>query len=413
MKKLLQIAAWTGLLLLLSFTAGAPGQVSAKEFKDVPKSHPNYEAIQSMQKAGYINGYPDGSFRPNEKISRKHVAKLLNETLKLREPSAAKAFYSDVPKSHPYYTPIMKLSQAGIVSGSNGKFNPDAPITRIQMAKVLDLAFDFNMTAQHAFEDVYSSHWGYTHANALYSSGVAKGDEGKFLPNTAVTRAHYAEFLNRSIKAVQERPDTKAVTKEKAWDLSNRLPHLTEMTLIEGKRNKQSFNTIRPKLLAYATKEFTDGLLKDDYPNVCTECDSFLFPTLRFEPKIRFDFKQPAPETLHVQTIELWDGLAHGGFVDYKFKKESGKWKLDGYTYKMAGSKNFQLTADEAKKLLIESYMSNGARYVNVNYVSQRSDKDTDYFTKKPFTYTVYKFAVETDKGRENVEVHSSNGRYD
>ncbi|WP_301107476.1 S-layer homology domain-containing protein [Sporosarcina sp.] len=409
MKKTVQIAVWTALLLLLSFVTAESNQVSAKEFKDVRKSHPNYEAIQSMQKAGYINGYPDGTFRPNEKISRKHVAKLLNEALKLKNP-ASKAVYSDVPKNHPYYTPIMKLSQAGIVSGSNGKFNPDAPITRIQMAKVLDLAFEFNMTTQRAFEDVYSSHWGYTHANALYSSGVAKGDKGKYLPNAPVTRAHYAEFLNRSIKSVQSRPNTTAVTKDKAWDLSNRLPHQIEMALVEGKSKKQSFNKIRPKLLSFATKEFTDDLLKEYYPNVCTECDSFLFPTLYFEPNIRFDFKQPTPETLHVQTIELWDGLAQGGFVDYTFKKKSGKWKLDGYTYKTVGTKNFQLTSEEAKKILTESYMSYGARYVNVSYVSQQSAKGTDYFTKKPYTYTVYKFTVETDKGRESAAVHSANG---
>ncbi|EGQ26796.1 hypothetical protein HMPREF9372_1187 [Sporosarcina newyorkensis 2681] len=157
MKKIVSIFSLTTLLLLASFILVGTNQASAKEFKDVPKSHPNYEAIQAMQKAGYIGGYPDGTFRPSENISRKHVAQLLEKAVKLPALTSSKVIYKDVPKNHPYYTPIMKLSQAGIVGGSNGKFNPNSTITRIQMAKVLDLAFDLYMGPnQRPFEDVYA-----------------------------------------------------------------------------------------------------------------------------------------------------------------------------------------------------------------------------------------------------------------
>ncbi|WP_153733392.1 S-layer homology domain-containing protein [Sporosarcina obsidiansis] len=413
MKKTLQVALWTILLFTLSFVYMDSNEAAAKEFTDVPKNHPNYKAIQDMQKNGFIGGYPDGTFRPNERISRKHVAQLLDKALKLPQPTATKALYMDVPKNHPYYTPIMKLSKAGIVGGTNGKFNPDAPITRIQMAKVLDLAFDFNMTTHNAFDDVYSNHWGYTHANALFASGVAKGDNGKFYPNAPVTRAHYAEFLHRAIEANKSQANTGKVTKNKAWDLSNRLTHSIESVLIEGKSKNQSFSAIRPKLLTYATKEFTDGVLKDYYPYACTECDSFLFPyKLQTEPLVRFQYTQPTPDSIDVQTVEFADGLAHGGFIDYKFKKEAGNWKMSGYSYKPVGTKNFQLTVDEAKTILKEDYGRQGARYVNVTYVSKTQDISEDPVSKKPYLHDRYIFTVETDKERVQVEFHSDSGMY-
>lgn len=412
MKKIVSIFSWTTLLLLASFIFVGTNQASAKEFKDVPKSHPNYEAIQAMQKAGYIGGYPDGTFRPNEKISRKHVAQLLEKAVKLPGLSSSKVIYTDVPKSHPYYTPIMKLSQAGIVGGSNGKFNPNSTITRIQMAKVLDLAFDLHMGPyQRPFEDVNSNHWGYPHASAMYSSGVSKGDNGKFYPSRPVTRAHYAEFLQRAINVTKSRPNTTAVTKGKAVDLSYRLPHIIEGIILEGKYKKKSFNTIRPQLLQYVTKEFADTKLKNYYPHACTECDSFYFPYY-VDTSIRFSFNQPNSNAVNVKTVEFSDGLSGGGFVDYKFIKESGTWKMANYTYEMVGKRHLQLTVNEAQTILKQDYQDYGHRNVTVSYVSTVRDTAHDYKADQKYSYDKYVFRVETNKGRFKVSFQSNDGMH-
>ncbi|PIC82814.1 S-layer homology domain-containing protein [Sporosarcina sp. P1] len=176
LKKLLQNILCTTMLFILSITFINIGQASAKEFKDVPKKHPNYAAIQEMEKKGFISGYPDGKFRPNEPISRKHVASLLDKALKLPKASK-KLIYKDVPLNHPYYQPIMNLTQAGIVSGGlNQKFNPNAPVTRIQMAKILDLAFRFRLEERPGgFHDLYMDHWGFVHAHVLLANGRSNG----------------------------------------------------------------------------------------------------------------------------------------------------------------------------------------------------------------------------------------------
>lgn len=166
-------------------------------FKDVSKTHWAYDAIHEMRDQGIIYGYPDGTFRPSENITRKHVAALLDRALPLEPVRKAKEF-KDVPKSHPYHDVIQKVQMAGIIDGDEkGNFNPEAPLTRVQMAKILDLAFGLEVKAEYDFPDVPETHWGNKHVRALYSNGITMGDGGYYKPNDPVTRAHYAAFLQR------------------------------------------------------------------------------------------------------------------------------------------------------------------------------------------------------------------------
>ena len=77
-------------------------------FKDVPSNDPYFEIINEMYNLGYISGYPDGTFKPNDKISRKHVAALLARVLPLEPVREAKQF-KDVPKTHLYYENIQRV----------------------------------------------------------------------------------------------------------------------------------------------------------------------------------------------------------------------------------------------------------------------------------------------------------------
>lgn len=412
MKGICRVVVGTLFFVMLSFTIfTGVNQAAVKSFKDVPTTHSNYKAIQYMAERGYIGGYPDGNFRPQELISRKHVAALLDKVLKLPQPTSTKVKFYDVPKNHPYYSSIMKLSEAGIVSGGpDGRFNPDAPVTRIQMAKVLDLAFDLHMTTQNAFYDVYPDHWGYVHANALYSSGVAKGYQGEFLPNESVTRAHYAEFLYRAMLVRDARPAGNAMTKGKAWDLSNRIPYLIEQTMRKGQTNGQPYADIKMELSKYATKDVVDNTLVNYYAKACMECYNQALPVLRMEPLVRFNFTQPDANTLHVRTIEFQNGISTGGFVDYTFKKQNSHWKLASFTYTPAGTKNFELTVDEAKKVIEAEYKSYNYKEVVIKYVTKTQQIELDPVTDAPYTFDQYVFNAETEYGRYKVHFNASDG---
>lgn len=173
-------------------------QTNITDFKDVPKNHFAYTEIMAMKKAGIINGYDDGTFKPLVGITRQHVAALISRALPL-EPIREATTFKDVPTSHPYYNDIQRLYRAGIIDGSNGNFNPSASLTRAQMAKILCLAFNLEPKTGYIFTDVGADHWAKDYIATLYASGITTGSEGKFNGNETVTRAQYAVFLYRAL----------------------------------------------------------------------------------------------------------------------------------------------------------------------------------------------------------------------
>ncbi|QPR69777.1 InlB B-repeat-containing protein [Lysinibacillus macroides] len=164
-------------------------------FRDVER-HWAKEMIEELTALGIIQGYEDGSFRPNAPISRMHVAVLLTRAFSLETVRTAEDF-SDVPKNHPYYEAIAILQQAGIVDGSNGAFHPTENMTRAQLAKVLVGVLGLTPQGTSSFKDVDSQHWSAGYIAVLEREGIALGDNGNFRLNEPVTRAQFVAFLYR------------------------------------------------------------------------------------------------------------------------------------------------------------------------------------------------------------------------
>lgn len=177
--------------------------VLAKEasFIDVPVAHPYFKEIQLMKEMKIINGYPDKTFKPASSISRQHVAALIYRSGISLEPIREKITFADVPESHPYYTEIMALYQAGIIDGSNGMFNPNNALTRAQLAKILVNAFKLELQPANVlpFADT-DNHWAKDYINNLSSNGITIGSQGRFNPNDQVSRMHYATFMYRIVQ---------------------------------------------------------------------------------------------------------------------------------------------------------------------------------------------------------------------
>lgn len=187
------------LTVIVSFMMAPEVQANNNDFKDVSKGSFAYEEIMSLRENGFINGYTDGTFKPFTLIKRAHVAALFDRSLDLK-PIRPGINFKDVPQSHPYYDEIQNVYRAGIFDGTNGKFNPDAVLTRGQMAKIIDIAFNLDKHTEVIFPDVPEGYWAKDHVAALYAYKITTGSDGKFRPNDKVTRAHYAVFLDRALK---------------------------------------------------------------------------------------------------------------------------------------------------------------------------------------------------------------------
>ncbi len=117
------------------------GTPRATKFKDVPKSHPNSGYIQSAVEAGIINGYEDGTFRPTVKVTRGHMAAFIARGFTL--PQGTKTF-KDVKVGATSYTAVSQLAAANITTGyPDGTFRPQNNLTRGHISAFLARAMKY------------------------------------------------------------------------------------------------------------------------------------------------------------------------------------------------------------------------------------------------------------------------------
>jgi len=100
-------------------------------FSDVPSNHTFYTEISWMVAASISNGFDDGTFRPTSNITRQAVVAFLHRLAGAPSGPHPDPGFSDVPPSHPFYAEISWAKAAGITGGyPDGTFRAGNPITR-------------------------------------------------------------------------------------------------------------------------------------------------------------------------------------------------------------------------------------------------------------------------------------------
>lgn len=169
------------------------------KFSDILNTNPYITEINYLTSKGIITGYKDGTFKPNNDISRKNAAVIISRIKDLDLEKITDPNFKDVPKTHPYYKEIAAVANLGIVNGKeNGYFDPNGKLTRAQMAKILVNAYNLSGTTDKKFTDVPSQHWAANDINTLTATGVTTGfNDGTYKPENPISRMHFSVFLYR------------------------------------------------------------------------------------------------------------------------------------------------------------------------------------------------------------------------
>ncbi len=170
-------------------------------FKDIPNNYVYYKEIEYLTTHNIITGQADGTFRPNDKLTRAHAAVIISRALNLDTKNVKNPSFKDIQANHIYYKEIAAVVEAGIMSGrENNTFDPNATLTRAQMAKIVAIAYNLKGTSSIAFKDVPKDHWAYTYVQQLAANNITTGYDGNiYKPNEAISRAHFGLFLYRTI----------------------------------------------------------------------------------------------------------------------------------------------------------------------------------------------------------------------
>jgi N-acetylmuramoyl-L-alanine amidase len=118
------------------------GTGESKSYSDLSTSHWASAVFAKAAKLNLLQGYADGTIRPNQAITRGEVAYLFNQLLQMTSPTAQPTYtaaFDDVPKSMWSASAILTLKDKGIINGiSDTSFKPDQTMTRAEIAAMLD-----------------------------------------------------------------------------------------------------------------------------------------------------------------------------------------------------------------------------------------------------------------------------------
>lgn len=155
-------------------------------------------AVEGVKAIAYIKGYPDGTFKPQANVTRAEAAQmfatLLNGGANFGTSKATK--FSDASDDW-YSKAINYVVGKGLISGyPNGTFKPNESITRAEFAQMISGYVKNEKASTSDFKDV-KDHWAKDAIDKLYGNKNVNGyPDGSFKPNAKITRAEAVTILN-------------------------------------------------------------------------------------------------------------------------------------------------------------------------------------------------------------------------
>lgn len=184
---------------------------SKRTFSDI-RGHWARNDIELLARKLIVSG-DDPNYRPEDKVTRAEFAALLVRSLGIAEAEArSSASFSDVGSKDWYASAAQAAAAAGLVTGyEDGTFRPDNNMTREEMAVMLDRAMAYagsrpqpdSSLSQHLKDIDNVSIWAKEAAQRLTAASIIQGDEdGRLAPRATATRAQCAALLKRMLKSI-------------------------------------------------------------------------------------------------------------------------------------------------------------------------------------------------------------------
>ena len=193
-------------------------------FVDVPANFWAYTAIDRAQRRGFIGGYPDQTYRPQQPMPRVQAMAAVATGLNLPPaPASGLAVYQDRAQIPSYAVNALAIaSQAGLVINhpDPAQLRPQEPITRGEVAVLIYQGLvalgqaprlstpvtPLSAPVQGSFADI-QNHWAQDAIQALLNANLVRGEsDGRFYPDRAMTRAQFAALIASAFSPSPRRP---------------------------------------------------------------------------------------------------------------------------------------------------------------------------------------------------------------
>ena len=194
-----------GFIFAGAFFVFALPNVSAVQFSDT-SGHKNQTAIQYLYDNDVINGYSDGTFKPNQMVNRAEQLKILIEGKGLNADSYANSTcFSDLQPGAWYVKYVCYAQSKGWVSGyADGTFRPAQTVNRMEALKMLIKSQDINTSLpkteknEYLYSDVDITQWYYEYVYAAKHKGFIDNSETIGV-NDDMSRSEISEITYRAM----------------------------------------------------------------------------------------------------------------------------------------------------------------------------------------------------------------------
>ncbi len=206
----------------------------------------------------YMGGYPDATFRPDGTITRAEAVTVFSRLLYKDTLPTASTSFSDVA-THWSRDSVASLEALGMLEIFEGRFLPDTPITRAEFVALATSVFETEKTKSVSFSDVSPSHRFYSYILKAGESGLVGGyPDGTFKPENTLTRAEAVSIVNRAL-GISAEEDIFGQNYSRLARFSDIAGHWARYNIIVAS-NSGVGEYILPKL----GTEYKDGVYLDD-----------------------------------------------------------------------------------------------------------------------------------------------------
>ncbi|MBQ4505604.1 MAG: S-layer homology domain-containing protein, partial [Firmicutes bacterium] len=182
--------------------------------KSSSNNKPSKPSLNKKDHVEIFSGYPDGTFRPKKAMTRAEVAVVFSKLMKpaMVEGKTYTTNFSDVETGKWYSNAIGFMVEQGILSGyTDGTFRPNQEITRAEFATIATKFEELTVGGDHKFSDVPETSWAYTFINFAAERGYVSGySDGTFRPGKSITREEVATVLCKVLEREADKEYIKA-----------------------------------------------------------------------------------------------------------------------------------------------------------------------------------------------------------
>lgn len=177
------------------------GRSNNTSTKPIEKKEEKVNSVQkfivNVPKEAFVKGYPDGSFRPDQKVVRSEIATMLAQFVKVNDSLANR--FKDIKTSDWYFDSFKTLVNAGIITGyGDDNYRPNEGVTRAQAVTMIAKLKGLTPKVSN-FKDVKANEWYAGYAGAAKEAGIVVGySDGTFGGDKIVTRAEIIAMINRA-----------------------------------------------------------------------------------------------------------------------------------------------------------------------------------------------------------------------